>query len=274
MRDWLLRRTLRLPAFPGRHRIVKAMKEILASPFVCKMKEGLLLEIDCFEWAQDDLVAKGCTEPQTMQLITRLLRPGDAFVDVGAHIGFVTLVARKAVGDRGIVIAIEPQPYNCERILGNWELNGFNNLRLHIAAAGPDLGFVTLSQQSKTDKTRLSLAVEMHDALPLEYEVPMVTLDAIITKHSIPSVRLLKIDVEGFETSVLRGLSQKQQVVENIVFEALSATPRDVQATQEACKILTQYGFKICTLQGEPWSGELSVLEGNLWATREVSPTN
>jgi FkbM family methyltransferase len=61
-------------------------------------------------------------------LFERLLRPGDTLVDLGAHLRWISLIGAKAVGATGKVVAVDPQPYNCDRILANAELNGFDQL--------------------------------------------------------------------------------------------------------------------------------------------------
>ena len=265
MRRFLLNAVLALPPFRGRHRIVSAIRSYCYAPYQRRMTSGLLLELDVHEWAQLHLAEHGVTEPETMALLERLLKPGDSCIDVGAHVGFVTLVARQAVGAEGCVIAVEPQPYNCERILRNWEINGFTNLQLHVAAAGPNQGFVKLFQQAATDKSRLSLALPMPDALALEFEVPMITVGDLITKYGLASVQVLKIDVEGFELGVLEGLADGAGVVRNIIFEALSPTGTGGDAASEW---LTERGFSLRTVTGEPWDGAYPVRESNLWATR------
>lgn len=102
-------------------------------PHATYIKSGFYMYLDPLEWMQITLLSGQTTEPQTMRLFERLLKPGDVYLDVGAHVGFHTLV-----GAEGRVIAIEPQPYNCDRILRNWHLNGYENLFLYVAVAGRD----------------------------------------------------------------------------------------------------------------------------------------
>src|SRR5207244_135452 len=69
----------------------------------------------------------GTQEPHVQAAITQLVRPGMVIYDLGANIGFLTLLFAKAVGPQGVVIALEPVPTNAERIRGNAKLNGFTN---------------------------------------------------------------------------------------------------------------------------------------------------
>lgn len=240
----------------------------MTRPYICKVSHGLYLELDCYEWAQLHLAEFGTVEPLTLRLLQKLLRLGDTYVDIGAHIGYVSLVARLAVGETGRVIAIEPQPYNCERLLRNWEINDFTNLSLHVAAAGAENGFVRLPQQARTDKSRLSLALDMPDALPLQYEVSLTTVDTILDRAEATSVRVIKIDVEGYESAVLRGLTKYLDVIDNIIFEALPDVDGGISRTSETCESLVDRGFSVANVLGDTWTKDCAIPENNLWAAR------
>lgn len=229
------------------------------------------MELDLYEWTQLALATGEFTEPQTVALMRKLLAPGDVFLDVGAHVGVMGLVARQLVGPSGQVIAVEPQPYNCERVLRNWSLNGFRNLTLHVAAAGAEETLVSLPQQSPTDKSRLSLALPMPDATDLSFLVPMVTLSSVIRRQGVDRVRLLKIDVEGYELEVLRGLKDDVGKVENILLEVLDESPahHNGPPLSELIRVwCTEAGFELLTVSGQPWDGRLPVPESNIWARR------
>lgn len=259
---------LRLPTFRGKYRLVESVRGMAVSPYVQTVSHDLRMELDTFEWSQLHLAEHGTAEPTTIRLLESLLSEGETFIDVGAHVGYVSLVARRLVGESGRVVAIEPQPYNCERLLRNWDLNGFENLSLHVAAAGDRDGFVMLPQQSRTDKARLSLALPMHDALPLEYEIPMMTLDRVFEKNQLSEVAVLKIDVEGFEQKVLGGMSEHISAVRNVVFEALIDEHGNFAGTRAVCGWLIERGFRVFTVTGEHWEDSTRIVENNLWASR------
>jgi FkbM family methyltransferase len=178
--------------------------------------------LDPLEWAQISLLQDRIIEPKTVELFKQLLKCGDVYLDVGAHIGFHSLVARVLVDQAGRVIAVEPQPYNCDRILNNWRVNGFDNLKLYLAVAGAGPDMVELHNQSPTDKSRLTLCLEPVNDLPQVFVVPMLTLESLIERNRVGKVKLLKIDAEGYEAEVLRGLGDSVSLVENIVLELLS----------------------------------------------------
>src|SRR5215831_15161314 len=118
--DKLLTPLLRLPHFKGKTRVETLLRRLVWTPHRTKVLGGLRMELDPAEWTQMQLLKQNWLEPSTLALYDKLLRPGDVFVDVGAHVGFHSLVARQFVGSNGLVLAIEPQPYNAQKILANW----------------------------------------------------------------------------------------------------------------------------------------------------------
>ncbi len=77
-------------------------------------------------------------EMETLECIARILKPGDLFIDVGAHIGFISLMASKWVGNQGKVIALEPEASNAARFMENIRLNKIDNIDLLPMAAGSE----------------------------------------------------------------------------------------------------------------------------------------
>ena len=177
------------------------------------------MELDLGEWIQLQLARKNWLEPQTIALYAKILKPGDVMADVGAHVGFHSLIGRQIVGANGLIIAIEPQPYNAHKIMRNWRANGYSNLKLYIAAGGVDGGRADLFDQEYTDRAILSLANNAAKNEQQSFQVPILRLDSIIIENNLPLLRLLKIDVEGYELEVIQGLGEKLVSVQHIIFE-------------------------------------------------------
>jgi FkbM family methyltransferase len=260
--DALLTPFLRLPHFKRKTRIETLLRRILWTPQQTKVFGGLRMELDPAEWTQMQLLKRNWLEPRTLDLYAKLLRPGDVFVDVGAHVGFHSLVARRLVGPAGLVVAIEPQPYNAQKILANWRANDFANLKLIIAAAGELDGWVELRDQPSTDRSLLTLRGNGAKDQAQHFEVPSTRLDSIFRRHEISGVKLLKLDVEGYENEVISGLGEQVRDVENIVFEHLPAANCDIVT------LLRQRSFDIRTVEDSPWESGDAIPENNLWAKR------
>jgi FkbM family methyltransferase len=141
--------------------------------------------------------------PALGPLLDRVLRRGDGFVDVGANIGIYSCWAARIVGSSGWVHAFEPIPSTFEVLRHHVEQNRLGDtVRVTRAAVGDRPGTMTLY--------KIAGASGLTSPYPREpssqaIEVPVVTIDSQVTGGSRP--RLIKVDVEGFEQHVLRGMS-------------------------------------------------------------------
>jgi FkbM family methyltransferase len=260
----LYRTALRWPRFRGRDRLTSLLRRWLR-PHNTKVR-SFTMQLDPVEWVQVEILAAGGHEPQTTALYGRLLGPGDHYVDVGAHVGYLALVARECVGESGRVLAIEPQPYNCSKIMINAALSGFANIVTAASAVGDRDGFVLLRDQAATDKARLSLAADGVNDGVVAFETPIATLDTLVERHAMAPIKLLKIDVEGFELAVFSGAAKTLAQTENIVFEALPDMDRgDGQAIRA---LLASHGFTLNGVDGQPWTDAQAPPENNVWARR------
>jgi FkbM family methyltransferase len=268
--DRLLTPFLRFPHFRGKTRLEALFRRMLWTPHQTVVAHKLRMELDLAEWTQMQLMKQNWLEPLTLKLYESLLKPGDTFIDVGAHVGFHSLVARHLVGPNGLIIAIEPQPYNAQKILANWRANGFVNLKLYVAAAGPQNGWVTLHDQVVTDRSVLTLLEKGGKNQAQGFEVPLIRLDSVIEKQQVKRIKVLKLDVEGYESEVMKGLGELQKRVDNIIFEFF-AKPQFEKGNQNLLSAIETAGYKISTIDGQPWTGNAEIREHNLWASRNPS---
>ena len=208
LRLTLFKWLLRLPRFPGSSRLVTGYRRLFLRPALTRCHGDVLLRLDPWEWTQAELLRDGTLEPATVRLFERLLGPGDTVVDVGAHVGFFALVARRAVGSEGRVVAIDPQPENCARCLANFRLNGFENLTVIPAAAADRASWLELPDQSPTDRARLTLAGDGVNDEGRRIRVRCLALADLMEDLGIASARLVKIDVRRIRgTGVSRSRS-------------------------------------------------------------------
>ena len=151
-------------------------------------------------------MALGAYEPATTRLIQNLVKPGMVFVDVGAHLGYYSLLAARQVGQDGRVYAFEPEPVNYSLLIKNIELNGYRNIIADPRALSNTTGSSNLFV-SALDSGRHSI---YHHGLPETGSVAVdtITLDAFLETQGWPRVDLVKMDVEGSERDVLEGMSQ------------------------------------------------------------------
>jgi FkbM family methyltransferase len=124
------------------------------------------------------------------------------FVDVGANVGTFALVLARNVGERGMVIAIEPHPVIHDRLAFNREASGFAQVRLVAAASGDSDGEVMI--ETDGDNYGASHVVTGNPSAGA-FKVPCLTLQHVLADAGVTKVDALKIDVEGFEDRVLIG---------------------------------------------------------------------
>jgi FkbM family methyltransferase len=143
----------------------------------------------------------GAHERHVQEALAGLLRPGMTFWDVGAHVGFFSLLASRFVTSTGHVEAFEPFPPNQVRLTTSIELNQASNVSVHGVA---------LSAASGTASFHASSSSLMGSLVPngsgRRMPVPCMRADDAMATIRAPDV--VKIDVEGAELAVLRGASR------------------------------------------------------------------
>jgi len=134
-----------------------------------------------------------------VDLLVDLLEPGDVAIDVGAHIGSMTIPMAKKVGREGVVVAYEPQRTMNQLLGGNAQLNGLTNVFSLHAAAGEFPGEIIVPYLNYEEEAN-------YGALALgEYTtgeaVPLSSVDAL----EVNKCKVIKVSAEGMELDVLRG---------------------------------------------------------------------
>ena len=135
-------------------------------------------------------------------LFTKLLTEGMIVVDIGAHVGYYTLLAARAVGDKGKVFCFEPDPSNYALLLKNIEENNYNNV-VPVQKAVTD---ITGSIKLFIAKDPSNHSIGSDNPQQKSIVVDSITLDEFFAGREYP-IHLLKIDVEGAEMAVLKGMS-------------------------------------------------------------------
>ena len=142
-------------------------------------------------------------EPGISALLERYVRPGMAVVDIGANIGYLTMLLASLVEQSGLVIAVEPNPENVRLLEASRRTNGFAQIIVLEVAAGRDTGLLALNT-SHSNGIAGDLPVDL-DAILGSRLVPCFSLDAILPTDR--RISLIKLDAEGAEYNALLGLS-------------------------------------------------------------------
>jgi len=185
-------------------------------------------------------------EEATTRLFNRLLQPGMIAVDIGAHVGYFTLLAAKRVGPVGTVLAFEPDADNHAALLKNIAMNNYQNITVARQAVSDREGYAQL-HLTQTGSGRHSM---FHHGLPERgsVDIETTTLDATLEELGWPHVDLIKIDVEGAEVSVLNGMAQllESQTAPDVIVEFMPELLHNAGVTpQQFFDKLTSLGPEI-----------------------------
>jgi FkbM family methyltransferase len=154
------------------------------------------------------LAVEGIWEPHVTALFRASLSPGDVCVDVGANIGYFTLLAARLVGPAGHVYALEPAPATYGALVSSIELNGFSNVTALCVAAGEAPGEAVLEDSEQSVLSAIRVEGGKSKAGSRGLTVPVQPVGSLIRPADLARLRLVKVDVEGYELEVLRGLQQ------------------------------------------------------------------
>jgi FkbM family methyltransferase len=151
-------------------------------------------------------------ERPILEHVLRTLEGGGTFYDIGSNVGLYSILAAKALGDRGTVIAFEPHGEACAHLRSNVELNGLTNMRVYQNALGRIPARAKLYHGRGNADSSL---VAPRGDVDLGYEVvEVVRGDDFVLSQALPLPRAVKIDVEGYEHEVIQGLRSTLASVE------------------------------------------------------------
>jgi FkbM family methyltransferase len=180
----------------------------------------------------------GIWEPVITQYFNKTLEEGDIFIDIGANIGYHSLLASMRVGQQGKIYAIEASPMIFERLRQNISANTVTNvIPLNVAATDRRMTVpVYLHDDENIGATTIVADVAKRRHAVIETEVEGRPLGEIVPEADICNARLIKIDVEGAEWSVLQGfkdlipqLSARTEILIEVSAVALSGAGASVE---------------------------------------------
>jgi FkbM family methyltransferase len=197
----------------------------------------------------------GAWEPHLSAWIQDRLRPGDTFVDVGANVGYYTLLAASCVGPQGHTVAIEASPSIFGLLSDNVQRNEIGaRVRSVNVAASDEAGTVTV-YRGPNDNIGLTTTVP-HEDFNIEATIPAMSLRDILTDEEMSSARLIKIDVEGLEGPVVRGLlpglpSCREDL--ELVLEVNGMPTSEGELVSDIVEQLRGYGFNVYEIPNPYW---------------------
>lgn len=166
-------------------------------------------------------------EPEVVYVISEVLKQGSIFADIGAHIGYHTLIARNMIGDSGKIYSVEANAENYRMLCDNVSINAYENIQCVNAIVSDVDGQGNLFINRDNDGGH-----SLWDCSQLNWNqatnknrkmimMPSITIDTLMDHFSIPHIDLIKIDTEGAELSILKGAKKALQdgKIRNAVLE-------------------------------------------------------
>lgn len=182
----------------------------------------------------------GSAELVVQEELAARLAPGDVVYDVGASIGFLTVICARLVGPTGRVIAFEPNPEGGRRLRHNVALNGFENVTVIEAAAGDHAGTAWLAGSHAM--VWGTVVDDPTDGYAGDPQITVTTIDAAAAE--LPPPVLVKMDIEGAEGAALRGMSAVLREHRPVILCEIHDTFAEVR------EVLSAHDYEVRELQG------------------------
>jgi FkbM family methyltransferase len=188
----------------------------------------------------------GTNEPHLQRAIKDYVSAGDTVYDIGANIGYVSLSLAKRVGPTGSVIAFEPVPRNVDLLRRNLQVNQLENIKLLDVAASDACGEAVI--RIAGSHATASMIWHRNSPSATEIVVRTVAIDDLMMKQEIAYPKFVKIDVEGAESYVLRGMRGTIAASQPILFVECSEIGREV-----AWQLLCELGYRCQSAITRKW---------------------
>jgi len=208
--------------------------EIQGSKMYLDQKDSLRLSINGVYGELDTITIK------------QNVKKNDIVIDVGANIGYYTLLFSRLVGNLGKVFGFEPEPYNFELLKKNVEINNYNNITFEQKAISKNSGTINLYLAKNGI---VGHRIYNSDVCNGSIKVEMISLDDYFSKLDLTDkIDFVKIDVEGAELGVFKGMEKILNESKNL--KIFSEFNRDVIKNEgsnpnEILEILNQHNFTI-----------------------------
>jgi FkbM family methyltransferase len=180
-------------------------------------------------------------EYDVTQFVFQALSRGDTFIDVGAHAGLYTVIASKRVGPTGKLLSVEPNPLNLRFLELNIKLNNLLNVQVIPKALSDKSGKMNLFYSPKETAFTSLRKASNQSAI----ETAVTTIDDIA--EEIQSVKIIKIDTEGNDLSVLKGASETLTRVSFLIVEQNTRGVQDLLSGMFRLTTLQPSGYLLAT---------------------------
>ncbi|NQW30102.1 MAG: FkbM family methyltransferase [Ignavibacteria bacterium] len=213
------------------------------------LKYGIRMNIDASEFLQSHLFLYGSYELPTVKFIRSFLKNGMTAVDVGAQIGYLTLVM--ATIDKSIAVhAVEPEPVNINKLKSNIALNCLRNVTVHEVGLSDKDGGIRLYLSNDHNAGTHSTVQNVANVSDNFVDINCYTLDSMMSDGRIKDCHLIKIDVEGGELEVIKGALNTLSNSKPVIIMELSDALQNARgfSTMEFKRLMQDHGYSSFTI--------------------------
>ncbi len=216
-----------------------------------EFQSGLWMRLNARDLIQQTILLEGIWDPSLTAFIEGHLKPNEVFIDVGAHVGYFTLLASRRVGPVGTVLSIEPNPFALAQLEQNVAHSRLQNVRVARTACGESDQMAELYLHTESNSSMASLSTANAKG-GVAIAVPCRRLDHLCEEHGLARINLVKIDVEGAELSVLRGMKRIMTEIRPVI--VLELEPRLLESFQTplhgVSTLLADFDYTLAPLGG------------------------
>jgi FkbM family methyltransferase len=188
----------------------------------------------------------GTYEPELQAALREFARPGMVAYDVGANVGYITLLLVRAVGSEGKVFSFEPLPANLERLRANLAVNDLShNVVIVPMAVGELRGRASFLVHQSTGMGKIKGSAGRVESYKDMIDVEIIDLDAFVFDLGHPEPDIIKIDIEGGEVLALPGMRRLLAEVRPLLLIELHGEG----AAQVTWELLTTARYNICRMK-------------------------
>lgn len=211
--------------------------------------DRIKMNVDLRDLIQSYLFYFGIWEPTLTDFIRNRLSHGDVFVDVGANIGYFSCLASKRVGPSGAVYSVEASPQVYAALLKNLEQNNLSNVTAYNKAVHEEKSSISLYIAPDTNIGATTTYIDRDDLnYQDEVQVEADSLDNIVPFDKLTKARIIKVDVEGAEWFVFKGIEKSLEAFSDKTEWLIEISPRALKSQggnlEDLLAAFNKHGYK------------------------------
>jgi FkbM family methyltransferase len=208
--------------------------------------QGFDMYVMTDDYIGQGIISSGDYEPHITSAVVNTLKTGDVFLDLGANLGYFSLLAANLVGNSGKVIAFEPNPQNLQLIYASMLRNQFSNITVYPFAASDQLRIIKLLTVGSNAGVVMPLSPHKHFHLLAQ----SVAIDTLL--HGEKQIDLIKIDIEAHEPFALTGMDEvirKHRPIIITEFHPFIMEANNHIDAEDYLRQITEYGYRLSIIE-------------------------